>query len=428
MAPSTRRSSRNNTEALEGYSQNPTESHPPQIQEESAESNTENLSGNSGALPEVGMSRGLGPQTRETILDPGSAPNREQITEESIQALEAEVDRLRRLTEARRLIEELQTENERLQSKSVAKRRRNDRETSTESEIRQKGEIQRHIPIFDHKYTIQKRDSWLSDLEDLFDGAPKKFISDKQKTLCASGYMHADHREKWKQHRKNHPGVDNDWGAFQEWTKTLLDNPHNITTDVLLQIEELSMTPYSDPDLFDAQLARLESHLPPATEEEKARLYYRKIWKGLRDVIITTTNGDLPITRTAMVKQASLLHGVHFKGKKEDPQPHFSNKRRRGNHVDSTSKHSQTDAAQSTVPSTYRGRGNGRGRGSSRGRGQIRGRGRGGRGGGKTPASGVNATSPETKETTTDSTASGSCFICGDKNHWMQDCPSKATI
>jgi hypothetical protein len=157
------------------------------------------------------------------------------------------------------------------------------------------------------------------------------------------------------------------------------------------------MLPYQDPDLFETQLAALENHLPEQTKEQKAQIFFRKLWKPLRDHIISNTNGELPRTRASMLYQASLLFGVYFgNNKRKDNSSDAPNKYQRRNYTDSTTNRYQPNRTHTNAPQAP-------GSNDSRGRGGIKVRGRanikrqGGRGRGKTPASGVNTTQYSSK-------------------------------
>jgi len=412
MAPSTRSHSRVDTEALAERPQIGPDEH------DGPSTGTENPT-----PPEIGGTA------------PGSPAESRIATAATERDQGPEIERLREIAFLHSQVAEARRREAEALAKLVGKNRhRNDRESSEESEPIQRGEIQRTVPIFSEKFTIEKRDSWLRDLNALFKGAPRKFISDSQMVLAATGYLSADNKKKWDAHVRSKPQDEDNWNAFEEWTKDLLQNSYNITTHILLQLEDLQMQPYQDPNLFESELTALENHLPAQTEEQKAQIFFRKLWKPLRDHIITNTNGKLPRDRASMLYQASLLFGVHFTdNKRKNNHPDTPNKHRRGNNTVSVSNrnqpnHTQTNASQVT------GSNDSRGRGGRKMRGRFNTRGRGSRGRGKTPASGVNTTSSNNETTTKGkgtqpgSTPEGSCWLCGDPNHWSPDCPSKATI
>jgi hypothetical protein len=82
------------------------------------------------------------------------------------------------------------------------------------------------------------------------------------------------------------------------------------------------MRPHQDPRNFENYLESLENHLPKQTEEQKAQTLFMKLWKPLRDVMITNSNGSLPTNRDEMSKLASILYHVHFAHqKKKDHSP-----------------------------------------------------------------------------------------------------------
>ncbi|OQE16552.1 hypothetical protein PENFLA_c027G03970 [Penicillium flavigenum] len=399
--PTTRSSSRNNTEAPE---------HPTQIGSES------------GTLPQI-------EEQRETQIQEDSPEQRNESLEgntrlvnETIRNLEAQAAEYEaraalqeRLLAAQKLVAE---NEEKLRAyKKPTGRSRIDRGSSSESEQSQKGEIKRDVGKFEEDFGIKHREDWLNDLDALFKGAPKKYISGTQKILAATNYLCTTHKGKWVIHERKHPEDASNWEAFREWTKTLLRNSHNIVTDILIKFQEATMKPLQDPRNFETYLESLENHLPKQGEEQRAQTLFMKLWKPLRDVMITTSNGTLPTTRDEMSKLASTLYHVHFANqKRKEFHPQHQDKRRRGNHHDSTSDHPRTDTQR------------GRGRGQPRGRGQFRGRARGRgfstyRGRSRNSA---NTTAPTEKGNGTASAPEGACFICQDKNHWANECPQQA--
>jgi hypothetical protein len=415
MAPSTRSGSRNPIDSVSDQARI-SEQHDPTITEE-IQDLSDPTPGSSEPIPDIRA----------------DAPAIPHITENNYQI---EIAHLRQIADLQKELAAARSREAEILAQQIlhTNRYRNGRESSEEGELVQQGEIQRTIPIFHDKFTIEKRDSWIRDLHALFKGAPRKFVGDPQKVLAASGYLSADNKKKWDAHIRSKPEDEDRWDAFEEWTKELLQNSYNITTHILLQIEDLQMLPYQDPTLFESQLTALESHLPEQSEEQKAQLFFRKLWKPLRNLIITNTNGELPKSRADMLYHASLLFGVHYSNdnKRKDPPADTSNNNRKRNHLDSTSNrypnnHNPTNAPQATSGNDSRGRGgrNMRGQFSNRGRGSGRGRGR-------TPASGSNlihhGSTSKDKQVQPGSTSEGACFLCGDPNHWAPNCPSKAKI
>ncbi|KAL2695023.1 hypothetical protein AAEP93_005846, partial [Penicillium crustosum] len=249
------------------------------------------------------------------------------------------------------------------------------------SERSQKGEIKRDVEKFEESFGIRQREEWLNDLAALFKGAPKKYISDSQKVLAATNYLCTSHKGKWQNHILNHPEDEANWKSFEEWTKTLLRNSYNIVTDILILYQQAEMRPNQDPRTFEHYLQSLEKHLPAQTEEQKAQALFMKLTKPLRDLIVTSTDGVLPATRTQMASKASMLYNVHLahQKRKEHPTP-GQEKQKKGNHTDSRTNQPQNHTFSSTNSNPRRGQ--------ARGRGQTRGRGRGGYSG-RTHTSGV---------------------------------------
>jgi hypothetical protein len=60
------------------------------------------------------------------------------------------------------------------------------------------GEIKVDVPIFKAYYSIQQRQTWLNDLQDMFAGAPRKYGTDERKILGATNRISSDCRERWR--------------------------------------------------------------------------------------------------------------------------------------------------------------------------------------------------------------------------------------
>ncbi|PWY70898.1 hypothetical protein BO70DRAFT_431998 [Aspergillus heteromorphus CBS 117.55] len=69
--------------------------------------------------------------------------------------------------------------------------------SSPESE-KDKREIKfKDIPRFALNFNLQKHQEWITDLEYIFRGAPKKYSSEERKILAAISYMDPAYRQRW---------------------------------------------------------------------------------------------------------------------------------------------------------------------------------------------------------------------------------------
>ena len=83
-------------------------------------------------------------------------------------------------------------------------------------------------------------------------------------------------------------------------------------TDILILYQQAEMRLNQDLRTFEHYLQSLEKHLPAQTKKQKAQALFMKLIKPLRDLIVTSTDGVLPATRTQMASKASILYNVHL--------------------------------------------------------------------------------------------------------------------
>lgn len=142
-----------------------------------------------------------------------------------------------------------------------------------------------------------------------------------------------------------------------------------------------------------------------------------KLWKPLWDIMITSSNGAIPTMRGEMAKLVSTLFYVHFLPlKRKEQLDQLYSKKRKENPAETTLNQSQAGPSISSNSAK-------RGHGGTCGRGRGRGRGCGSYRNTKPYTLGANTISTTNNGNSTDAATTGVCFLCGDKDHWANDCP-----
>ena len=290
--------------------------------------------------------------TAETGIDTESIPIRPEDIPEETQRILAQAAHYRELAAAAKSLKEAKDAYEAIKRQQERWTTLSDDPSSSSSESdksgfssdsslrrpqnrRQKGEIKRHVDTFKEHFSISQRETWISDLEDLFLGAPNKYISDKQKVLAATNFLCAKYRNKWKVHREQQPESARNWGLFTTWTLSLLDNAFNLKSEIISNLEAAKQRDHQSPMEFLSYLESLEKHLPTEKEETLAYRLFGKFQKSLRDRIIENQKGSkLPKTRNEMSKIAETLWHVSHQGK--------SGEKRKQTDADSESRYTLT--------------------------------------------------------------------------------------
>ena len=335
----------------------------------------------------------------------------------------AELERLERLHALLARKKELEESIQQMTGQSTASRRR--RSSSASSDHRRTpGEIKVEVPIFKAHYSIQQRQTWLNDLQDMFAGAPRKYGSDERKILGATNRMSSDCRERWRHYveEKAEPqrtACKTTWDLFEKWTLTLLHNSATLQADIATSLQEARQGPNQSPSDFNSYLLSLERHFEAPSEDQRALNFFTKLQPYLRSRIQNAML-HLPQNRDEMVSTA--MHYWNLIQTNSRQKPHsFRNTNKRNHSPDQQGYRKRTNF---NGLSSNSGRGRGWNRGSFRGRGSDR-----------NPNNKLYSNrrefgaKPQDRQQTDGATPpkSYSCFTCGSSDHWRDECPQNST-
>jgi hypothetical protein len=275
------------------------------------------------------------------------------------------------------------------------------------------------LPTFTLDYTLQKRQEWLLDLQQMFEGAPKKYYDDRTKILGAINHMNSTCRQRWYRHTEEKGPIlprnpKEDWPYFRDWTLILIKNAASLESEVMGQLEKTYQGRDEDPREFHARLDTLEQHFPRSAEKERALTFFAKLNYNLQNTI-RLHRMELPETRDAMIDVAYHYWGLtkseaERKRKRDEKSADPSRKK--------TSKDPSQNPQQDGSPRPQRGGHRGRGyRGSGRQRGHFSGYNNGFAR--ETPAKDSRITSEEGLDHIT-------CYKCGEKGHYANSCSKKS--
>lgn len=224
------------------------------------------------------------------------------ISDSDLAAMQATVERLTRYKQLQEQLATLRSEIPGLTPTDPlpTRRRYHGDNSDDEREIKLK-----NIPTFSLDFNLQKRQEWLLDLAQQFDGAQKKYHDDRKKILGALCYMEPICRQRWYRHIEekgsNHlRDMREDWPYFKDWTLTLIKNAASLESEVMGQLERIHQLKDEDPREFHARLDTLEQHFPRAAEKERALTYFAKLQYDLQNTIRRHII-RLPKTREEMI-------------------------------------------------------------------------------------------------------------------------------
>ena len=235
----------------------------------------------------------------------GSPTGTTTISDSDLAAMQATVERLTRYKQLHEQLATLRSEISGLIPTEPLPTRRRYRgdDSDDEREIKLK-----NIPTFSLGFNLQKRQEWLLDLAQQFDGAQKKYHDDRKKILGALCYMEPICRQRWYRHieEKGSTHLRNmreDWPYFKDWTLTLIKNAASLESEVMGQLEKIHQLKDEDPREFHARLDALEQHFPRVAEKERALTFFAKLLYDLQDTIRLHII-KLPETREEMIDVA----------------------------------------------------------------------------------------------------------------------------
>ncbi len=260
-----------------------------------------------------------------------------EIDEEE-QLLRREIARLERLKALQSQMQQLQIEIREITSNRG--RRISDGEHSTSSnnkEVRVK-----NIETLEYQYTIQKRDDWISNIQRAFDGAPKRFSSERARIVFALDHMDRECRARWDRHLEELDEEDRtsrkrEWAYFRDWSLILLRDSANRDIILAERLERAKQREGQDPTEFHIYLDSLEEQFPRQEEKRRAQIYLVKLLPELRRHL--ALQGAIPEKRETLVDLAMRYWttlGMQKRKRKEDTEkgPSANTKRKRNNYED----------------------------------------------------------------------------------------------
>ncbi|GFG20830.1 hypothetical protein IFM5058_10798 [Aspergillus udagawae] len=183
----------------------------------------------------------------------------------------------------------------------------------TSSSTEDKQEIKfKNLPIFTIKYSLQKREEWLRDMEYVFRGAPKKYGPDKFKIIAAISQMDSTCRQRWyikinEMSAEKQREAEDSWPFFKNWTLSLIQDAETVEADVIVKLRRAHQRPDEDPREFHCYLDSLEQHFPRQEEKQRALAFFGSLTPELRTYIQEHLD-KLPDTRDEMVSVALKYH------------------------------------------------------------------------------------------------------------------------
>ena len=337
----------------------------------------------------------------------------------NLAATQATIEKLQRL-------KDLQDQAERLRSEVLGRRPDDFLSNSYREPYYPSGKDQeielKNLPIFTLDYTLQKRQEWLLDLQQMFEGAPKRYYDDRTKILGAISYMNQTCRQRWYRHAEEKGSttprnLKEDWPYFRDWTLTLIKNVASLESDVMGQLERTYQYRDEDPREFHARLDTLEQHFPRSAEKERALSYFAKLQYPLQNTIRRHVI-KLPETREDMIDIA--YHFWDINKTEEDRK-----RKRNGRSPEPSRKKTQREfppnptREQGRLPYPRRDSYRGRYRGSYRG-------------GSRQKSNNNNPTAHEmpTKDhrnPTEGGWKRNTCYKCGSPDHYADTCPKRSS-
>ncbi|KAL6228585.1 hypothetical protein BDW75DRAFT_246608 [Aspergillus navahoensis] len=245
----------------------------------------------SGQTPES-QSIEAGTRNQRNMPNTSRSPREKQQEREKIVQLEQHIQEL---------------ERKYIGQEPYTRKRRHDGIESEEETVKIED---KDITKYSTEFSLQQRLSWLANMRRNFEGAPKKYRTDRQKILGSLIYMDQTCKDQWERHAQEL--VDNNcqndtrsWPHFEEWTYKILRSSMTSLTAVMVRLDRAHQGINQDPRDFDIYLNSLEQYFDKEPERKRVETYFAKLQSTLRDKICDHNFGDLPETRDRLVAMAS---------------------------------------------------------------------------------------------------------------------------
>lgn len=233
--------------------------------------------------------------------------------------------------------------------------------------------------------------SWFREVETKIRLGPEYFVTESQKILYCMQSLEGDAAAQWWPFQKDLDLEDYGFSSFKRFLLDLVNDPINRRLLSYEKINEAAQRPHQKISVFKAYLEELESHIAPASEEQRANTFLTKMQPNLKNQILAT--GNVPRTREEIFALALRLERTL---EQTSSRTSGTKSAQKGKPLEDrvATPHSRAEGAKSS--------------------------------GGKRPQGGKRKSSPtKAQEQTNKARAEGACFTCGSKDHWKNECPKK---
>lgn len=235
---------------------------------------------------------------------------------------------------------------------------------------------------------------WFADADIKFLLSPEYFTTDRAKILYCMQSLGGDAATQWRQEFKKEKVDTYTFDYFKTFLLNLVADPENRRLLAHERFNSARQAKDQKVSVFKAYLEELESHLEPMPEQFRASIFLTKIRPELKDKILGT--GRVPSTREEILALAIMQERAL---ERYQPRPKPNDK---GKSLEERVSKPSTNSGGSGEPHAKR---------QKKDKDKDKDR----------PKSKSNSNAPAKSEYRNDS----SCFLCGDKGHWKNECPQK---
>ncbi len=236
---------------------------------------------------------------------------------------------------------------------------------------------------------------WFADAEIKFLLSPEYFTTDRAKILYCMQSLEGDAAAQWRQRFKKEEVDTYTFDYFRNFLLDLVADPVNRRLLAHERWNSARQAKDQKVSVFKAYLEELESHLDPMPEKFKADMFLTKIRSELKDKILGT--GRVPTTREDIlalaIMQEKTLERYH------QPRPKQNDK---GRPLEERVSRAPSNNGGGEPPSKRQRRDKDKNKDKDHQ---------------KSKSASNNSAKSEHK--------SDSCFLCGGKGHWKNECPQK---
>src|SRR4029077_3746866 len=192
-----------------------------------------------------------------------------------------------------------------------------------------------------------------------------RYATSYTKIVKANQHIDKDCRTQWDTFVREFPGVDDDYNAFINWTRTLVAESANFEPYLHERYETARQREGQSPTDFDAYLSTFEREMTQMSDKDRANRFLAKLRADLRAQIKIGGMAKLPDTRQGMVALAQRVFEGMQTQKPSYTESGKGNLRRQTagrNGIAGSSNGSNGQGDQASASSAYHPRGGFRGR------------------------------------------------------------------